>query len=71
MPPHVDGPAQQPGPPCPADRVALGTLTHTYPPELVDQVLAACGRVERRHRLLPGWVEASVIIQPTPVPDRR
>jgi Insertion element 4 transposase N-terminal len=36
-----------------ADRVALGVLTRTFPPELVDEVVAATGRVQRRHRLLP------------------
>jgi Insertion element 4 transposase N-terminal/Transposase DDE domain len=36
-----------------ADRVAIGVLTRTYPPALVDRVLAECGRTERRHRLLP------------------
>ena len=36
-----------------ADRVALGVLIRTFPPELVDRVLAQTGRVERRHRLLP------------------
>jgi hypothetical protein len=36
-----------------ADQVALGVLTRTYPPVLVDQVLAQTRRVERRHRLLP------------------
>ena len=36
-----------------SDRVAVGVLTRTYPPALVDRVLAECGRVERRHRLLP------------------
>jgi Insertion element 4 transposase N-terminal/Transposase DDE domain len=36
-----------------SDRVAIGALTQTYPPGLVDQVLAQCGRRERRHRLLP------------------
>jgi hypothetical protein len=38
------------------DQVALGALTATYPPELVDQVLAATGRVEQRRRLLPARV---------------
>jgi hypothetical protein len=28
-------------------------LTRVFPPDLVDAVLAECGRVERRHRLLP------------------
>jgi hypothetical protein len=36
-----------------ADQVALGVLTTTYPPDLVDRVLAQTGRTERRHRLLP------------------
>jgi hypothetical protein len=36
-----------------ADQVALGVLTRTFPPELVDQAVAATGRVEQRHRLLP------------------
>jgi len=36
-----------------SDHVALGVLTRTFPPELVDQVVAASGRGERRHRLLP------------------
>jgi Insertion element 4 transposase N-terminal/Transposase DDE domain len=40
-------------PPRLSDRVAIGVLTRTYPPVLVDRVLAECGRVERRHRLLP------------------
>jgi Insertion element 4 transposase N-terminal len=31
-------------------------LTATYPPELVDEVLAATGRMERRRRLLPARV---------------
>ncbi|MFB7669692.1 transposase domain-containing protein [Kitasatospora sp. NPDC056138] len=36
-----------------SDRIALGVLTRVFPPELVDEVVADCGRVERRHRLLP------------------
>jgi hypothetical protein len=43
-------------PACPprlSDRVAIGVLTRTYPPTLVDRVLAECGRTERRQRLLP------------------
>jgi hypothetical protein len=36
-----------------SDWVAIGVLTRTYPPALVDQVLAQTGRAERRHRLLP------------------
>jgi len=36
-----------------SDHVALGVLTRTFPPELVDQAVAAAGRGEQRHRLLP------------------
>jgi hypothetical protein len=36
-----------------SDRVAIGVLTRTYPPSLVDRVLAQTGGTERRHRLLP------------------
>ena len=35
------------------DRVAIGALTSAFPPELIDRVLAECGRTERRRRLLP------------------
>ncbi len=35
------------------DHVALGVLTMTFPPGLIDEVLAATGRVEQRSRLLP------------------
>ena len=31
-------------------------LTRVFPPELVDEVVAAAGRAERRHRLLPARV---------------
>jgi hypothetical protein len=36
-----------------SDHVALGVLTRTFPPGLVDAVLAYTGRAERRVRLLP------------------
>ncbi|UQA91545.1 IS4 family transposase [Streptomyces halobius] len=39
-----------------SDRIALGVLTRAFPPELVDEVVAGCGRVEQRHRLLPARV---------------
>jgi hypothetical protein len=45
--------AAQPAMPRLADQVALGVLTRTYPPGLVDRVLARCDRVEQRQRLLP------------------
>ena len=35
------------------DRVSVGVLTRAFPPELVDRVVAACGRAEQRRRLLP------------------
>ncbi|MFI6983805.1 transposase domain-containing protein, partial [Embleya sp. NPDC050154] len=39
-----------------SDRIALGVLTRAFPPELVDEVVAGCGRVEQRRRLLPARV---------------
>ncbi len=39
-----------------SDRIALGVLTRAYPPELIDEVVAACGRTEQRSRLLPARV---------------
>ncbi|MEW1913759.1 transposase domain-containing protein, partial [Kitasatospora sp. NPDC085895] len=39
-----------------SDRIALGVLTRAFPSELVDEVVAECGRVEQRHRLLPARV---------------
>jgi len=38
------------------DRIAIGVLTSTFPPSLVDEVLEASNRVEKRHRLLPARV---------------
>jgi hypothetical protein len=39
-----------------SDRIAIGVLTATFPPGLVDQVVDATGRRERRQRLLPARV---------------
>jgi len=39
-----------------SDHISIGVLTRVFPPELVDQVVAAAGRVEQRHRLLPARV---------------
>ena len=39
-----------------SDHISLGVLTRVFPPDLVDEVLAECGRVEVRHRLLPARV---------------
>lgn len=36
-----------------SDHVALGVLTRTFPPVLVDEVVRETGRGELRHRLLP------------------
>lgn len=38
------------------DHIALGVLTETVPPTLVDAVVAETGRLERRQRLLPARV---------------
>jgi hypothetical protein len=47
---------QLPSPPPITDRIALGALTHTFPPELVDEVVQQTGRAEQRRRLLPARV---------------
>jgi Insertion element 4 transposase N-terminal/Transposase DDE domain len=39
-----------------SDRIAIGVLTATFPPELVDRVVAETGRTQRRQRLLPARV---------------
>jgi hypothetical protein len=39
-----------------SDRIAIGVLTQTFPPELVDRVIARTGRAEQRQRLLPARV---------------
>jgi hypothetical protein len=39
-----------------SDRIAIGVLTATFPPGLVDRVVDATGRRERRQRLLPARV---------------
>ena len=36
-----------------SDHVAIGVLTRTFPPDLVDAVLADTGRLQQRSRLLP------------------
>src|SRR5215217_9759612 len=49
----------------------LGVLTWVYPPDLVDRVVAACGRAEQRRRLLPArlvvyFVLALALFWPAP-----
>ncbi len=41
-----------------ADLVSVGVLTRVFPPGLVDEVIAAAGRREQRHRSLPARVMA-------------
>lgn len=41
-----------------SDLVSVGVLTRTFPPSLVDEVIAECGRTEQRHRSLPARVMA-------------
>jgi hypothetical protein len=41
-----------------SDLVSVGVLTRTFPPELVDEVIAEVGRTEQRHRSLPARVMA-------------
>ena len=36
-----------------SDLVSVGVLCRTFPPELVDEVIAEAGRTEQRHRSLP------------------
>ncbi len=41
-----------------SDLVSVGLLTRVFPPDLVDEVIAGCGRTELRHRSLPARVMA-------------
>ncbi len=41
-----------------SDLVSVGVLMRTFPPELVDEVIAEVGRTELRHRSLPAQVMA-------------
>jgi len=36
-----------------SDAVSVGVLTRVFPPGVVDEVIAGCGRTEQRHRSLP------------------
>ncbi|MEV7028093.1 IS4 family transposase [Kitasatospora sp. NPDC093558] len=36
-----------------SDRIAIGLLTRTFPPELVDRIVVECGKSGKRNRLLP------------------
>jgi hypothetical protein len=41
-----------------SDLVSVGLLTRVFPPEVVDEVIAECGRTEQRRRSLPARVMA-------------
>ena len=41
-----------------SDLVSIGLLTRVFPPGVVDEVVAAAGRTEQRHRSLPARVVA-------------
>lgn len=41
-----------------SDLVSVGVLTRTFPPELVDEVIAVAGRTEQRTRALPARLMA-------------
>ena len=45
-----------------SDLVSVGVLTRVFPPDLVDEVIAAAGRTEQRHRMLPARVMAYLSI---------
>jgi hypothetical protein len=45
-----------------SDRITIGVLTATFPPELVDRVVAETGRTEQRHRLLPARVVVYLVL---------
>src|ERR1700687_4742654 len=45
-----------------SDLVSVGVLTRVFPPGLVDEVIAASGRTQRRHRSLPARVMACCAI---------
>jgi hypothetical protein len=48
-----------------SDRVALGVLTATFPRQLVDEVIEATGRRERRNRLLPAHLTLYYVLAMT------
>src|SRR6202021_2418475 len=45
-----------------SDHIALGVLTRTFPPELVDAVVNHPGRGEQRHRLLPARLVVDYVL---------
>lgn len=51
------------------DHVALGVLTATFPPWLVDAVIEATGTREQRHRLLPAHLVVYYVLAMTLFPQ--
>ncbi len=45
-----------------SDVVSVGVVRRVFPSELVDEVVAQCGRTEQRHRLLPAQTMADFAI---------
>ena len=45
-----------------SDRIAIGVLTSTFPPELIDRVVAESGRTQQRERLLPARVVVWLVL---------
>jgi hypothetical protein len=45
-----------------SDRIAIGVLTTTFPPELIDRVVDETGRREERQRLLPARVVVWLVL---------
>jgi len=41
-----------------SDLVSVGVLARTFPPDLVDEVVAVAGLTGQRHRLLPAQTMA-------------
>jgi hypothetical protein len=39
-----------------SDRISIGVLTQTFPPDLIDRTVVEAGRKEKRNRLLPARV---------------
>jgi Insertion element 4 transposase N-terminal/Transposase DDE domain len=45
-----------------SDRIAIGVLTSTFPPQLVDRVVVGAGRTQQRERLLPARVVVYLVL---------
>jgi hypothetical protein len=45
-----------------SDRIAIGVLTSSFPPALVDRVVAEAGRTQQRERLLPARVVVWLVL---------